>query len=75
MPRILPSRFYTADPADLADELIAARSADAEWQTRQLLDRVAEATRMQRDDSRRYLSVELKRLRIQALVKAAKGKV
>lgn len=77
--KIFPARFYFADPADLADELIAAREADAAWEARCALRRMAEArpgelssAGERKDCSHRYRGTVAKRARIQALVAAVK---
>lgn len=81
--KILPARFYRDDPADLADELIAAREAEAAWEARCALRRAADASvrsvpaaaAAEKDCSHRYRGTVAKRARIQALVAAAmKGK-
>jgi hypothetical protein len=70
MSRVLPSRFYTADPADLADELMAARQRDTEYQAKQALQRAMEPDR--RDHTHRHIGTVAKRARIKALVAAVK---
>lgn len=72
MSRVLPARFYAGDPADLADELIAARQRDAEYQAKQLMERAMAIA--PRDRSHRYIGTIAKRARIQALLAAVKKK-
>jgi hypothetical protein len=74
MSRILPARFYSADPMDLADELIRARQDDAEYQARRLIERAMTVPVSAAEIPRRYLDISAKRARIRALVaKAKKG--
>lgn len=72
--KILPARFYHCDPADLADELMAARQTDAAWEARRAIEQ-AMAVSASTDRSHRYRGTMAKRDRIQALMAAArKGK-
>lgn len=70
MSRILPARFYHRDPAELADELIAARDRHAGQEARRLIERLQEAAKPEPTMPRRYLTWKQKRDRIEASVRA-----
>jgi hypothetical protein len=73
MSRVLPSRFYSADPADLADELIAARNDEPAWHARQAIKAAqhTSAAAVPAEMPRRYLSLDMRRERIRRLTAAA----
>ncbi|MBL8518203.1 MAG: hypothetical protein JNM76_14675 [Betaproteobacteria bacterium] len=73
MSRILPSRFYHRDPAELADELMSARESAAAAEARRLMERLAEASAPPPRMPRRFLTWQQKRDRIEASVRANRG--
>lgn len=73
MSRILPSRFYHRDPAELADELISARDRYAEREAKRLIERLQQAVQPEPRMPRRYLTWKQKRDRIEASVRANRG--
>lgn len=72
MSRILPARFYSADPIELGDELVRARQSDAEYEARRVIERAMAQPMQPAEIPRRYLDISAKRARIKALVAKAK---
>lgn len=75
MSRTLPSRFYVADPIELACEVMAARADDAAYQARRAIERAQLSAAAETPSAipHRWLDFNSKRARIRALTAQARG--